>query len=542
MLRVIDGRLTWDREDVIPMAKIIGAELAAGYTRKKSRKRIRRSPIIPSLIKMAKRRGIELSPRCQIILESAERTVALATATKAIVDAPGDPRLFKQQRAALHFFGRMNRPAYLNADVPGAGKTAAAIRWAASHTNVDDRILVVCPNSSKRQWASAIERWDPLPRQITIVEGSIAQQKAQLKTSSGWIIAHWESLAHAREGAVAHPWDVVILDEAHRMQNRHAIRTKTAFLLDGRYRMALTAHPYTNNPSELYPILRFLYPEIYTAAWRFIHMHVDAEPLPHGGFEMKGVKRPKLLQWELAPFTIRRTHEDLGWRPITRSVRYAQLGRGMRREYDRLRKEFFVELKAHQHLGTRVLAIPSILARVTRLRQYLIDPDIIGSGHKSVKYPVIDEIVEALDGPPVIFTSFVEAATRLQAYLAKQHRRTAIIAGHTGHLIERYKRNFIKGKYDALIVQSTKGGEALNLGKYGYIIWLDLPWHARGLEQGEGRVYRPEEHVGTMVSCTSYRVIVENTWEDRRLEVKLEDKYRDFQKTFSPKDLMELFA
>jgi len=539
MLRFRNEQLEWDEEDIIQMSKIIGPELAVGRQRK-DKTWVRRSPMLPSLIKMAKRRGILLSPRCQRELEKAEALRSKVTTIKERKDAKGDPAFFRQQRVAMKFFIEAAQPAYLNADVPGAGKTAAAIRWA-NYVQAE-RILVICPNSAKRQWADAIKRWDTSFLPITIVEGTIAQQVAKLSTPKGWVVTHWEALAHARQGAVRSRWDVVIADEAHRMQNREAVRTKTVFLLRADYRMALTAHPYTNNPGELQPILRFLYPDVYRAYWRFFHMHVRGEPKAFGGMEIIGTKRPKLLQWELAPFTIRRSHKELGWRPLTRVPRYAQLTTGMRREYEKLRKEFFVELKEHETAGKRILAIPSVLARVTRLRQYLIDPDIIGSGSKSVKYPVVNEIIEALDGPPVIFTSFVEAATRLQAYLYKQHRRTAIISGSTGHLIERYKKQFLKGKFDALIVITSKGGESLNLGKYGYILWLDLPWNPRGLEQGEGRVYRPEEHVGTMVSCTSYRVIVENTWEDKRLEVKLEDKHRDFQGTFSPKDLMELFG
>lgn len=542
MLKLIDDRLTWSRDDRVAMAGIIGADAAVGHlVERGGRKlRVRRIPVSAAIIKAARQRGILISQRCERYLAEAQKERAAALALKNVTDAPGDPRLFKHQRVALHFMQQAAQPAYLNADVPGAGKTAVAIRW--MNWLDAERILIVCNNSAKLQWKAAIQHWDMCYLPITVTQGTVAEQIQQLKTARGWVVTHWESLAHARQGVIAKPWDGAVLDEAHRIQNRKAIRTQTAMLIRANHRQALTGHAYTNNPGELFPILQFLKPEEYKSFWRFFHMYVKASPKEYGGFDIEGVKRPKLLRWELAPFTIRRSHKELGWRPLARVPRYAQLTKPMRAEYRRLQKQFFVELEAHAESGTRVLAIPSVLARIMRIRQFLIDPGLIGSGFKSVKYPIVLEIMEDLDGPPVIFTSFEQAALRLQAYLTQHKKRTQVISGTNSKHVERYKKLFMQGKLDALIVITSKGGESLNLGKYGYIIMLDLPWNPRGLEQAEGRVYRPEENVGTMVSCTSYRVVVEDSWEVKRLEVKLEHKNRDFQETFSPQELMELFS
>jgi hypothetical protein len=81
----------------------------------------------------------------------------------------------------------------------------------------------------------------------------------------------------------------------------------------------------------------------------------------------------------------------------------------------------------------------------------------------------------------------------------------------------------------------------LNLGKWGNVLHLDLPWTARDFEQTEGRVDRPEEGTGKMIPTTSYRVIVSDSYEGR-MEEKLEKKHGMFADVFTVADLKKLFA
>jgi hypothetical protein len=53
-------------------------------------------------------------------------------------------------------------------------------------------------------------------------------------------------------------------------------------------------------------------------------------------------------------------------------------------------------------------------------------------------------------------------------------------------------------------------------------------------------VDRPEEGTGKSVPCTSYFIIVEDSYEVR-LQKKIEKKHAMFQAVFSHKDLEELF-
>ncbi len=213
------------------------------------------------------------------------------------------------------------------------------------------------------------------------------------------------------------------------------------------------------------------------------------------------------------------------------------------REYARLRKQMFAELDA---LGGDTKTIPIIndLSRVTRVRQYLIDPGIIGAREPSVKYPEILEIMDEVVQPIVIFTEYKKAAYGLAKFLHKKNKRLRI--GHIDGSVKRadrtnVKKQFLAGNLNAVICVSSAADEALNLGRYGYVAHLDLPWTPRRLEQCEGRVDRPEENTGKLVPTTAYRVIVKDSYEEKQ-EKKLVKKHGMFSGVFTVGDLKELFS
>ena len=522
------------------MSRILGATSSAkGF-----------APPTPTTLRLAEKRGVLLSKKAQRLLDEANAIRERAKLVRAMpdavmIDTPEFDCAWPHQRVALHFMQTLKQPSYLLADEPGVGKTLVAMLWA-KHIVRAERVLVVAPNGAKLQWRDEITRYvgDAMP--ITIVKGTIAQQNALAQTPEGWVIGHWESLVHAARGYQKHAFDAIIADEAHYMANRDAIRTRALWKIRGAQKLALTAHPYTNSPDEIYSILRWLYPDTYASFWRFFEQHVAFEPKYFGGYDIQGLKRKKLFNWELSAFTLRRRRRQVyaTLPPITRVRRVVSLTTRGQREYDRLRKELFVELRAHKG-ESKILRIPSVLARVTRLRQYLIDPGLLGAREASVKYPEILHILRDVQQPMVIFTMFAEAGKRLTAYLTKHKLRAALLYGgvkvETG---ERHalKKRFLHGELDALIVTVKAGGVALNLGKYGLMAMLDLPWHPRDYEQSEGRVDRPEEGTGRMVPATSYRIIVEHSYEEKLEQKKLRGKHAMFAEGFTAEDLEALFG
>jgi len=522
------------------MASLIGDDAAVAM----------RAPLNDALLRACARRKLLLDERASRLLTRAlhlrKRAKAHKDDTTPIPPPHGaERRAWPHQRRALAFFAAMKRDSYLVADGTGVGKTLQALLWAERIVRAK-RTLIITPNAAKDQWADAIHGFLGAEQRVTVVDGRIEDQVRQASAPRGWVVGHWESLTHAANGYRALPWDAVVLDEAHHIGNRDTQRSQVAYRLRAAHRMALTAHPFTNHPGELWGILRFLYPEVYTSYWRFFFLHVRAIPRAYGGFDVDpagGVKRPKLLQWELAPFTLQRSKQDVypSLPSIVRVRRTVTLAPHARREYERMKQAVFAELEALDG-GTKLLPIFNDLARLTRLRQYVVDPGLLDARARSPKYDTVLELMQDLDGPPVIFTSFREAAVRLGAVLKKARYRVAHINGHVNREgRQAAKKQFLAGQLDALIVVTQAGGTALNLGKYGHVMFLDLPWTPRDLEQAEGRVDRPEEGTGALVRTRAYRIIAKDTYEEK-LEQKLVHKHRTFTQVFTVNDLKELFT
>jgi len=272
-------------------------------------------------------------------------------------------------------------------------------------------------------------------------------------------------------------------------------------------------------------------------------MHVKAYPKPFGGFEIEGARRPKMLAWEIAPFRIMRTKKEVfkDLPPVAHVRRTVTLSPRGQKEYDRLKKAVFAELDAVKG-GTKFIPIINDLVRVTRTRQYLIDPGLIGARERPLKYDAVLEILDEINAPTVIFTSFQKAGRRLGAFLQQHKMRVGYIDGKVkkrNRLLS--KKKFLQGKLDALIVVRSSGDTGLNLGKYGYLISLDLPWTFKGVEQAEGRVDRPEEKTGKLVPTTAYTLIVKGSYEER-LERRLSRQHTTFNDVFTVENLRELFA
>jgi SNF2 family DNA or RNA helicase len=523
------------------MERILGAEAATTQS----------APYLPALMRAADRGGLRLHESVREMLEREQLLRRHAKILKTLEDVQPvfklEARAFAHQRTAFHFIREMHRRGVhhiLEADDTGVGKTLVFLLW--SHLYIrSTRTLIITKNIAKDQWADAIH--DFLGKQrVTIVDGTMQEQREQiLRTTQGFVIGHWESLGTEVSSAyLKRPWGCIGLDEAHQIGNRDARRSHTAFRLRADARMAMTAHPYSNHPGELFSILRFLYPDRYRSYWRFFHMHVRAVPKAFGGFEIQGPRRPKLLRWELAPFTLQRTKPEVykNLPPITRMRRTVSLTTTGAREYERLRKQVFAELDGLDG-ETKLLPIINDLVRVTRLRQYLIDPGLVGAREPSVKYPAILDIMDEVGEPLVVFTSFKQAALRLDTFLRKKQRklRTAHVNGDVSRVKRgAAKKNFLAGNLDVLLVVTEAGQEALNLGGYGYVAHLDLPWTPRALEQSEGRVDRPEEGTGRLVPTTAFRVIVKNSYEEK-LEQRLNRKHRGFTQVFTARTLRELF-
>ena len=168
-----------------------------------------------------------------------------------------------QIEAALFALRNPLQEGVLLADEVGLGKTIEAALvvcqyWAERRR----RLLVICPASLRKQWAQELHDKFAVP--TTVVDAvSLRKQSAgdmlatlQRLVGKAVVIMSYQFAAKLEAELRAVPWDVVVIDEAHKLRNAHRASNRTGQALkralQGRKKLLLTATPLQNSLMELY--------------------------------------------------------------------------------------------------------------------------------------------------------------------------------------------------------------------------------------------------------------------------------------------------
>ena len=165
-----------------------------------------------------------------------------------------------QVEAAAFALDSLGRGGCLLADEVGLGKTIeAGIVLSQLLAEGKERILILTPATLRAQWQAELrEKFDV---DSVVVDGR-SRGTPHLFQRPFPVICSLPFAAARPEALEEVPWDVVVIDEAHRLRNAHRPGHKTgrALLraLKGRPKLLLTATPLQNDLLELFGLLSFL--------------------------------------------------------------------------------------------------------------------------------------------------------------------------------------------------------------------------------------------------------------------------------------------
>ncbi len=217
----------------------------------------------------------------------------------ALTVARVDP-LPHQLEAVYDYFLKQPRIRFLLADDPGAGKTVMAglLLKELKARGLAKRILIVTPANLTFQWQREMK--DKFREDFEVVRGDILranygsnpwQDKNQVVTSISWV----SRVDDAKESLLRSHWDLVIVDEAHKMSAYSSDKRTLAYQLGERlskmtdHYLLMTATPHKGDPNNFCLFLELLDRDVYG----------DVSSLE------EAMKR------QSAPFYLRRTKEAL---------------------------------------------------------------------------------------------------------------------------------------------------------------------------------------------------------------------------------------
>ena len=158
------------------------------------------------------------------------------------------------------------------ADEVGLGKTIEAglvlsQYWAERRR----RILVIVPATLRKQWAQELEEKFHLPAVVLDATSSKkivkAGQANPFQQEDRIVVCSYHFAANRSAAVTGYPWDLVVIDEAHRLRNVYKKSNKMAQTLMQALRpyskVMLTATPLQNSLMELYGLVSFIDPHIF---------------------------------------------------------------------------------------------------------------------------------------------------------------------------------------------------------------------------------------------------------------------------------------
>lgn len=205
-----------------------------------------------------------------------------------------------QLEAVYDYFLKLARIRFLLADDPGAGKTimAGLLLKELKVRGLVKRTLIVAPANLTFQWQRELK--EKFREDFEIVKGDILranygtnpwQDKNQVVTSVAWV----SRISDAKESLLRSEWDLVIVDEAHKMSAYSSDKKTLAYQLGERlsemtdHYLLMTATPHKGDPDNFCLFLELLDPDVYG----------DVKSLEEA------------MARNIAPFYLRRTKEAL---------------------------------------------------------------------------------------------------------------------------------------------------------------------------------------------------------------------------------------
>ena len=434
-----------------------------------------------------------------------------------------------QLQAARSALRRMRGRAIL-ADEVGLGKTieAGLILAELRLRGLADRTLVITPAGLVAQWQEELERKFGVP---TTIPGQDVDR--------GVLVA---SLAAARRDPLksqltADPWDLIIVDEAHRVRAPRSASGQLIRQLRSRYLLLLTATPVENRLQDLYEMVSLVAPGLLGTAAQFRAAHGTA-PLTTPGKEPRNTAA---LRKQTAEVMIRHRRSEV-------SVLLPQrLAETVRVEPSGAERQWYADLTARVRAEGRTTTSAQRLALRSVARLAGSSPAAAAPTLAKIGWDDLARRGSLLTAPAKVAVlldrlgRFTQAGQKVLVFTAFRQTLELLTdqvpgaAVYHGSLPRAEKERVITTFRDqAQVLLSTESaGEGRNLQFCHVMVNMDLPWNPMQIEQRLGRLHR----VGQEHDVLLTNLVASGTIEEQVLHV-LEAKINLFELVVGELDMI----
>ncbi|RUP38768.1 SNF2LT [Jimgerdemannia flammicorona] len=332
------------------------------------------------------------------------------------------------------------------ADEMGLGKTLQTISFLGYlkyFRDVAGPHLVVVPKSTLHNWRNEFAQWIP-DFDVFVLHGAKDERgdliKEKLLPQDFEVcITSYEMCLMEKAHIKKFAWQYIIIDEAHRIKNENSMLSQIIRIFNSKNRLLITGTPLQNNLHELWALLNFLLPDVFSSSDDFDKW-----------FELQGGDQDKVVA---------QLHKEPG--PPYTTDQHIVDNAGKMAVLDKL----LLRLKAQ---GSRVL----LFSQMSRVLDILEDYCCIGSGQRGF-------VVKDTWSGDAEFGEAIREYCRIDGQTSQEDRINAID--------DYNKPNSSKFIF---LLTTRAGGLGINLTSADIVILYDSDWNPQVDLQAQDRAHR----------------------------------------------------
>ncbi|KAK9722597.1 chromatin remodeling complex Adenosinetriphosphatase [Basidiobolus ranarum] len=418
------------------------------------------------------------------------------------------------------------------ADEMGLGKTLQVISFLGylkHYRDIPGPHLVVVPKSTLHNWISEFNKWVPTIK-VLMLHGNKEQRAKTIQDQMfdddfDVCVTSYEMVLLEKSKLSKITWQYIVIDEAHRIKNENSLLSRIVRILPSRNRLLVTGTPLQNNLHELWALLNFLLPDIFSSAEDF-----DAWFQLYGGDQDAVVQQ---LHKVLRPFLLRRIKSDVekSLLPKKEVNLYVGMSTMQRKWYQRILEKDIDAVNGA--VGNKKGSKNRLMNIVMQLRKccnhpYLFDgaepgPPFTTDEHlvdNAGKMLVLDRLLTRLKAQGsrvLLFSQMSRMLDIFEDYCEYREYDYCRIDGQTAHedriqAIDEY--NSPNSSKFIFLLTTRAGGLGINLVTADIVILYDSDWNPQVDLQAQDRAHR----IGQKKQVYVFRMITENAIEEKVLE------------------------
>ncbi|KAK9452490.1 SNF2 family N-terminal domain-containing protein [Dipodascopsis uninucleata] len=417
------------------------------------------------------------------------------------------------------------------ADEMGLGKTLQTISFLGYLRyvqGVKGPHLIAVPKSTMDNWAREFAKWTPEVK-VLVLQGS-KDERAQLINDRlltqdfDACITSYEMILREKAHLKKIAWEYIIVDEAHRIKNEDSMLSQIIRVFNSRNRLLITGTPLQNNLHELWALLNFILPDVFSDSQVFDQW-----------FESQNSDQDTVVQQlhkVLRPFLLRRVKSDVekSLLPKKEVNVYVGMSDMQVKWYQKILEKDIDAVNGavgKRESKTRLLNIvmqlrkccnhPYLFEGAEPGPPYTTDEHLVQNAGKMIMLDRLLKRLKAQGSRVLIFSQMSRLLDILEDYCLFREYEYCRIDGSTAHedriaAIDEYNK---PGSEKFIFLLTTRaGGLGINLTTADIVVLYDSDWNPQADLQAMDRAHR----IGQTKQVVVFRFVTENAIEEKVLE------------------------